>query len=211
MNTPCNTSLHVTSDVIAACKLIASTYYGERGLWAYEAFERINATYFANGLPWPFIQWAITPHGGCLGQTSRRSAPVITLHPSLLGGTQKPNPWGIDPALLGVYFAYDILLHECIHVSVGYVLGGATGPTSHNNPQWISEVNRLAPMIGLPVTAAASKTKRIADETGKKSRVVRTTDSSVPFAAVATFPYGVRKHLDELNVYLNGATAEGGE
>jgi hypothetical protein len=196
-----NAHRNMQLDVTEACRLIARTYYGKQGQWAYESFEHINAVFFDGALPWPLIQWAITPHGGCLGLTQPGEAPVITLHPSLLGGTEKRNPWGVDAALLGVRLAYDVLLHECMHVSVSYLLGGAQGPTSHNNPQWIGEVNRLAPLLGLAVTAAPSKTKRLADETGKKTKVVRSTEGNVPFAAVATFPYGVRKALGQADFY----------
>jgi hypothetical protein len=186
----CNNVLHT------ATRVIAHTFYGERGLWAYDEFERLNTRYFFGALPWPLITWALTAHGRCLGFTrsSREHPPVITLHPSLLGGTEKRNPWHVDPAWLGWRYALDTLLHECMHVSVNYRLGGATGPTSHNNPQWIAEVNRLAPLLELPITAAMSRTKRVKD-TDARSRVIRVSDSSVSFEAISRFPYGVRVEL----------------
>ncbi len=199
------------ADVDAACRLIARHFGGARGTWAYEAFDYINATLFAGELPTPLIVWTITPHGKCLGQTRRGAAPVVTLHPSLLGGREKVNPWGIDPALLGVAYAYDVLIHECMHVSVEHRLGGAKGPTSHNNPQWIGEVNRIAPLIGLTITAERSKVKRvpIADElttTGKPAtKVVRTSEGTIPFAAAATFPHAVRVLLGQTDWYEQNA------
>ena len=52
-----------------ATRLIAQTYYGDRGTRAYDTFEAINSVYFSGELPWPQIIWALTPHGHCLGQT----------------------------------------------------------------------------------------------------------------------------------------------
>ncbi len=196
-----------TNEIRAACRLIAELYQGPAGLWAYEGFDYINATLFDHRLPQPFIQWAITPHGGCLGLTAHAAQPVITLHPALLKPQQKESPWGIDAALLGPRYAFDVLIHEAIHVSVKYVLGGATGPTSHNNPQWISEVNRLAPLLGLDIEAGQSRTQRVPIEghvtaTGKpQTRVQRITTGSVPFKAITRFPRAVRAHLEQLDYY----------
>jgi hypothetical protein len=183
-----------------ATRLVAATYEGERGIRAYDAFEKFNKDYFAGELPWPLIVWGLTPHGKCFGFTATGDAPVITLHPSLLGGREKSNPWKVNPAWLGWRFALDTILHECIHVSVAHRLGGQTGPTSHNCPEWIDEVNRLAPLLQLNVTAARSRTKRIRDAEGH-SRVTRVSDSTVPFRAIATFPRGVRIALGSAAEY----------
>ncbi len=75
--------------------------------------------------------------------------------------------------------------------SAQYRLGGQTGPTSHNCPEWIGEVNRLALSLNLSITAAMSKTKRLRDDQGR-SRAMRHSASTVPFSAIARFPYGVR-------------------
>ena len=201
--TDCNTLLHVTdSEVMEACKLMARHFYGSKGVFAYEAYDHINAAFFGGALPFAMIQWAITAHGGCLGQTSSSKLPIITMHPSLLRGSEKADPWGMSPAILGVRLVYDVLLHECIHVAVNYIHGGATGPTSHNSPEWIGEVNRILPMLDIQgVIAGKSTTKRFEIEgsttkTGKAAtRVERVTVGNVPFKAVAAFPYGVRTHL----------------
>ena len=117
----------------------------------------------------------------------------------------------MDPVHLGVAYAFDTLLHECIHVQNQCVQGGwhGTGATSHNNPLWVGEVNRLAPLLGLAgVRAGTSGTKRVVVEgepttRGKPpTKVARTTDGTVPFGAVAAFPAGVRRHLGLVGVYL---------
>jgi hypothetical protein len=69
-------------------------------------------------LPWPHIIWALTPYGSCLGYSYRAGPPVIVLHPSLLGGTEKANPWQVPAGWLGWRFAADVLLHEAMHLSV---------------------------------------------------------------------------------------------
>jgi hypothetical protein len=188
--------------VIDALRLVASHFDGKRGIWAYDVFAAINAAYFDGRLPTPKIQWALTAHGGCLGLTRTSARPVVTLHPSVLGGTQRRNPWNIDPGWLGIAYAFDVLLHESIHVSQHCLLGGGIGPTSHNNSAWIAEVNRIAPVLGLVgIQAGLSKTKRVPIEgettkTGKPAtRVIRASEGNLPHSAVATFPHGARRHL----------------
>lgn len=127
---------------------------------------------------------------------------MIAIHPSVFGGSEKKDPWGVPPAWLGRNFAFDVLLHEMIHLSVEYRLGGRTGPTSHNEPAWIAEVNRLAPLLGFEgIQARKSVTKRVPVEDaaftkrGKRpTRVVRTTEGNVPFECVAGFPSALRQH-----------------
>ena len=199
------------ADIDAACRLVAGYYGGDAGRWAYAAFDHINATLFAGELPTPLIIWALTPHGACLGSTRPGTAPLVTLHPSLLGGREKSNPWGVDPALLGVAYAYDALVHECLHISVASRLGGwaGTGQTSHNNPGWIAEVNRIAPLLGLDITAVPSRTQRVPvpgspTKRGKQpTKVIRTSGGTIPFRAVATFPHGARLHLGQTAWYTH--------
>jgi hypothetical protein len=189
-------------EVIEALRLVARHFDGERGPWAYDVFDAINTAYFDGRLPTPRIQWGLTAHGRCLGLTRRTSRPVVTLHPSLLGGSEKANPWNVSPEWLGVTYAFDVLLHESIHVSQHCLLDGGIGPTSHNNTAWIAEVNRIAPMLRLDgIEAGGSKTRRVPIEgettkTGKPvTRVIRVNEGNVPYSAVCRFPYGVREYL----------------
>lgn len=184
-----------------ACRLVAESYYGERGKWLYDSFDEINARYFKGRLPCPFITLEITPHSGCLGwcSASTERPPRIAIHPSVFGGTEKEDPWGVNPKWLGNTYAYDTLIHECIHVSVHYLLGGYKGPSSHNNDAWVSEVNRLAPLLGFEgIVAGRQVCKRVAIEgeltkTGKPATEVRKVDlGNVPFSAVAGFPKSLR-------------------
>lgn len=187
-----------------ACRLVAERFFGPDCLWLHEAYDAANREFFAGELPQPFIYLSLTAHGRCLAWTAsqREKLPVIALHPSVFGGSEKPDPWGVPPEWLGRRFAHDVLLHEMIHVSVNYRLGGRTGTTSHNDPAWIAEVNRLAPLIGFEgVQAGKSVTKRVpvdgAEPSGRgkrSSRVIRTTVGNVPFKCVAGFPQALRQH-----------------
>lgn len=190
----------------ADCRREAEHCYGRKGLWAYEAFDRLNTVLFVGSLPWPLILWGLTAYGRC-GAWSRSAgeyatAPVILLHPSLLGGTVKQAPWDIPTRCLGPLLAFDVLLHECLHVHIDANRGGHSIGKAHDCPEWVDEVNRIAPLIGLvDVRAGRTILKRepIPDAPptprGKKqTKPVRTTDGNVPYGAVATFPWGIHLH-----------------
>ena len=215
---------------------MAVQHDGARGMFAYQAFDYCNAMFFNGRLPTPFISWALTPHGHCLGLTGYASPPYIQLHPGLLAvhththrdGREKTSNWSLPAAWLGPACAFDTVLHECVHVAVNCLHqrsdGGGSdeegsrctcGPawkagTSHNNPHWLAEVNRIAPLLGLPVVAARSTTRRVAIEGGEPgkrgklpTRVVRTTESSVSFGALARFPRDVRIELGLTSWYTD--------
>ncbi len=203
---------------------IAASRDGAHGVWSYQACDYINATYFDGRLPTPLILWTLTPYAGCIGLTRFATPPFIALHPGLLsiaddqGGTKDRN-WGIPRAWLGVAYAYDVLLHECIHVAVHslHEEGDGCGPgwkgaTSHNNPHWLAEVNRLAAPLGLDIVAGRNKLQRVPIEgkpvgpRGKPpTRVVRTTTGNVSYNAVARFPNGVRTELGLTDWYTRNA------
>jgi len=152
----------------------------------------VNRELFGDALPWPLIVWTVTPYGKCLGFTDHYDTlPLIALHTSL--------PWRSVPA-----FTLDVLIHESIHVAVAYLRGGNSGETSHNCPEWIAEVNRIAPLIGLgDFVAGVNKVTRVATEeltkTGKpRTRPMRVSQATwrgqpVPFMHVAGFPYLARR------------------
>ena len=185
--------------------------YGNRGAWLYAAFDAINAAWFGGELPTPLITLELTPHGACLGWTQAKltESPRIAIHPSVFGGTEKENPWRVPAECLGPAFAFDVLLHELMHVSVEYRLGGWTqGESPHDNPQWIGETNRLLPLLGFPrlvagrrrptrVPVPGARTKR-----GKPKTTIRRVDlGDFPFKAAAVFPHGLRLHLGSAAAY----------
>jgi hypothetical protein len=72
--------METPTEILTALGQIADDYNPLLGRWAYRAFDAINSTFFDGRLPRRFIQWAITPHSKCLGQTmaklSREDRPV---------------------------------------------------------------------------------------------------------------------------------------
>lgn len=206
-----------TNDLDAALRLVgglaAPASVGSR---TYDEFDRINGAYFGGRLPTPLIVWALTPWGGCQGSTEsdRSRPPLIVLHPALLGTGPKDNPWKVPRAWLGWRFAVDVLLHECIHVHINYVLGErGKGTSSHDCEAWIAEVTRLAPLLGLPpIAPGLSRTKRVpvpgeTTKTGKPlTRVVRVTEGNLPRSVVAGFPDAARRHFGLAESYYPTVT-----
>ena len=192
-----------------ACRIVALQIYGRKGVWAYEAFDFINRHYFADRLPPAFIQWSLTPHGRCLGftgiYTEEGHSPIITLHPALIKPTESLNPWGYDRAWLGPSLAFDVLLHECMHVHIECNLGGQKGRSSHDCKRWVRQVNRIAPPLGFDdVRAGGTRCVRVPDPRGERTprgklptRVVRKSMGNIPMHVVATFPHSLREARGE--------------
>ena len=86
----------------------------------------------------------------------------MVLHPAVLSPAAEA-PWSTPAAWMGWRYAYDLLLHECMHVHIDYVLGErGKGTSSHDCEAWVAEVARLAPLLGLPAfTPGLSRTKRV--------------------------------------------------
>jgi hypothetical protein len=151
-------------EIHAAYRLIADHLYGGLGRFAYAAWDHINAAFFDGALPETLILWDLTEYGHALGwcRSSADGPPIIKLHPNLVLSPNRPTPrrqeerWHIPVELLGRCYAFDVLLHECIHSHVSYNLGdwerldGAQRSkwTCHNNPLWVAECNRIALLLG---------------------------------------------------------------
>jgi len=77
-----------------------------KAIWAYETFAFINRAYFSGRLLLAVILfWGINPTRQMyrLGPNTVRDKsrpPIICLHPSLLGGTEKLEPWKIKSTWL---------------------------------------------------------------------------------------------------------------
>jgi hypothetical protein len=153
----------------AAYRLVARHVYKLHGLgdFAYQAFDYINATFFDGRLPELLILWDITAYGGCMGWTRSPAdgPPIIKLHPSLVAPATK-NAWGAPQ--LGRCYAYHVLLHETVHVAVNYLHGGIESHqefkkkwTTHANPIWVGEINRIARLMGIDVTYDMKKYRRV--------------------------------------------------
>jgi hypothetical protein len=203
-------------DLHTAYRTVARHVYrrGRLGEFAYTAFDYINATYFKGQLPEALILWDITEYGHCLGwcRPAEDGPPIIKLHPATVcpavtklpfySPEQAEKVWGYPADWFGLPFAYDVLLHECVHASVEYLLGGwgrradfCSYWTCHNCPAWVGELNRLAPLLGYrgdPFTMR--KPRRVpTDVIGKsgkpKTRTVRTQAGGAP--KLAEFPHNL--------------------
>jgi hypothetical protein len=206
-------------EIVKALDLVADYYNPRFGRWAYRAFDAINSTFFDGRLPRPLIQWALTPHGHCLGLTRAKFnepyGPIITLHPSIMApnaGQDETGPWDVDWQWFGPLYAFDVLIHESIHVAQHAIHGPDDWrESSHNCPSWIAEVNRLAPMLGLEgVHAGRNRLKRVpipgqVTKTGKTAtKVQRVDEGNVPLSAYSRFPDGVREFLGTADEYYRG-------
>jgi hypothetical protein len=192
-------------DLHTAYRTVARHVYrfGRLGEFAYTAFDHINRTYFGGKLPETLILWDITEYGHLFGwcRSAEDGPPIIKLHPALVYPATE-NPWRIDPAWFGLPYAYDVLLHECVHASVGYLLGGwgrradyRSYWTCHNCPAWVGELNRLAPLLGYRGDPFRLRTPRRVPtgEIGKNgkplTKTVRRQDGGAP--ALEHFPHNL--------------------
>jgi hypothetical protein len=168
----------------AAYRLVARHVYrvGRLGAFGYAAFDYINATFFEGKLPETLLLWQLTEHGHALGEcrSSEDGPPVISLHPALVYPAKARLPsseqhrekrWSILREWLGFCYAFDVLLHECIHADINYVLGGwerlqgergqqRSKWSSHNNPLWVGECNRIARLLGQDTVFDMKKYRR---------------------------------------------------
>ena len=193
---------------------VAAAAYGRRGTWAFDAYDAINALYFEGRLPLVWIQWAITGFSRCVGLTglyAGQTIAAITLHPTLLGSSlETEDPWGIPSDQLGLAYAFDVLLHEAIHVAIETktVVGPASdrrktperrAESSHNDPRWIAHVNRIAPLPGLGYQTTMAQSLLVRE--GKK--VSRKSAGDVSFGAAAGFPHALRRELGDAGYYTD--------
>jgi len=147
-------------------KAASVTYSSDLGTWLYDTWANHNQACFDGRLTPCGIVWGITAHGGSLGHYSW-ALNVITLHTNLIMHREKLDPWGIG-GKLGERYASDVLLHEMIHQSNNQYypdemarVSADHNLTSHNNEFWVSEINRIAPLLGLDIKASLIKRKRV--------------------------------------------------
>lgn len=176
--------LDVTADKIDTLRAAAAIMWPRFGEWAYETWLSHNYAYFDGELETCGIIWGLTPHGKCMGRFSG----VITLHSSLI--ESHGNPWGAR-AWLGEQWASDVLLHEMVHQAIHQRTGGngavLKSDSSHSNPHWAAEVDRISPLIGLDVRAMAIRQRRI------NRTLTRTPDAGyMTLKQLSEWPHSVR-------------------
>lgn len=158
------------------------------GAWLFDTWAAHNDLYFGGQLAVIPIIWGLLPHGAALGLFSS-SPRRITLHLSLVNPSS--DAWRLGK-MLGVKFASDVLLHEMMHQHIFERDGKST--EGHNNQQWADEINRIAPLLGLPANAQPVKQRRIkADGTKGKGKVAWVAEEGKMLRLeMATWPHSQR-------------------
>jgi len=155
------------------------------GPFAYQTWYDYNQRYFDDQLlPVPIV-FGLVPHGRALSHYDGYRRREL-LHPSLFV-PQGENPWHVLP-ILGRLLAAEVILHDMIHMRVWQLCGSrGKGASSHNNPFFIREINRLAPLLGLPANASLIKQQR----TGDRVQWVHLPEF-LSRGELAVWPYGMR-------------------
>jgi hypothetical protein len=174
-----------TTNITRPDRAALENLWGEAGTWVADTWTRLNANHFAGQLRYHGVVWGLTPHGHTLGHTSNPGA-RITLHPALLD--PRSDAWHIRDKL-GMRFAEDTLLHECVHVALlGYGVPNTKEAPHHNTDGWCAEIMRITLRLGLPaIKAVPVKTRRVG---GKVVR--RELDGHLSRDAISRWPHTIR-------------------
>ena len=166
--------------------------FGEAGAWVYDEWNLLNETFFyGENIPGAII-WGSTLQGGSLGYY-HVSENLIYLNKNLMRPiypTRGVN-WGIRH--LNKRVASDVLLHEMIHQRVNQT-GGWVGETSHNNERFVDEVNRIAGLLGMDITA-----KIIQRTMTQEKSIWHSEPECLTLKELSDFPYSSRNY----NYYYN--------
>jgi hypothetical protein len=176
-------------DICWSClyREVASHFEGDVGTALFDYYDAVNWHFFDNALPQAFLLTALTAYGRCIGLTksSTEYKPIILIHPSLTTPKER----------------FYTVLHEAIHVNVRYNLrrGKPDGAkTSHSTDEWLSEVNRIAKLLGYTdITIGYNKVMRVADyqtqEKKMKSKTQRILTGTVPYECSYHFPQALEQ------------------
>jgi hypothetical protein len=127
----------------AAIRQVGTAYWGELAEFSYWVYDRLNPAFFAGRIPHPLFQFCrVMPYGGCVGlsHTGDLDRPVIDVFLSLW--TRRKQPCAM---------VFGVIVHELLHFQCGLLwrdAGRGWYRTSHQNEFWLSEVKRLAPLLG---------------------------------------------------------------
>ncbi len=162
---------------------VASHFEGDVGTALFDYYDAINRHFFNHELPQAFLLKALTAYGRCIGLTKPdlHKKPIILIHPTLK--TEKER--------------FYVVLHEAIHVHVRYNLHVISygSKSSHSIPEWISEVNRIAKMLGyIDVILGENKVVRVKGERVTK----RIASGTVSYACTCRFPWQLEQETGQM-------------
>lgn len=168
-------------------KISGVEMFGAVGAWAYDEWCRLNESYFdAKNTPGA-IDWVSANHNGSLGCYASAENRIF-----LFKGLVRPRyptsmaEWCLEN--LNKRLASDVLLHEMIHQNI-YQTGGWEGETSHNNERFVGEVNRIAKLLNLKVTAKVIESNKTDDKTARPAE-----PGCLTLAEICYFPYSTRPY-----------------
>jgi hypothetical protein len=146
----------------AELKIEAADAFGDFGAWVYDEWKRLNDALFHGKNIVGAIVWEETPQDRSLGYYDRIGN-VIVLHKTLMRPVYPTTDlkWGLRS--LNTRMVSDVLLHEMIHQRI-HQTGGWMGENSHNNERFVDEVNRIAHLLGLKITAKVIRSKSLRDK-----------------------------------------------
>ena len=161
--------------------------FGDVGAWAYDEWKKLNAEYFESRNQLGPIYWVSVPENRSLGCYSS-SENIIYLHKGMVRPPYPTNIYKWCLENLNQQLASDVLLHEMIHQTI-HQNGGREGGNSHNNERFVEEVNRIAKLLGLDVTAEVMENAK-ADRKPKPDDV----PGCMTLVELSNFPYSARPY-----------------
>jgi hypothetical protein len=132
-------------------KIKAIKAFGNFGAWVFDEWKHLNTAFFYGENKIGDIIWGSTPQDRSLGYYSP-SDNLIVLHKTLMRPVYPTTHLKWEPHQLNKRKVSDVLLHEMIHQRV-HQTGGWKGENSHNNTQFVNEVNRIAKLLGIDIKA----------------------------------------------------------
>jgi hypothetical protein len=132
-------------------KIKAIKAFGNFGAWIFDEWKQLNDAFFYGENIVGEIIWGSTPQDRSLGYYSPNEN-LIVLHKTLMRPVYPTANLKWELSHLNKRKVSDVLLHEMIHQRV-HQTGGWEGENSHNNSQFVNEVNRIAKLLGIDIKA----------------------------------------------------------
>ncbi len=168
--------------IFAELKNDSAKAFGDFGAWIYDEWKRLNDTIFCGKNIAGVIVWKKTPQDRSLGYYDRIEN-LIVLHKTLMRPVYPTTGLKWELRRINTRMASDVLLHEMIHQRI-HQTGGWTGENSHNNERFVNEVNRIATLLGLNITARVIRSKSLRDK-----KIPHTESEYLSFKELCHFPY----------------------
>jgi hypothetical protein len=166
----------------AELKNDAAKAFGDFGPWIYDEWKRLNDAFFYGKNIVGAIVWEETPQDRSLGYYDRIGN-VIVLHKTLMRPVYPTTGLKWELRRLNTRMVSDVLLHEMIHQRI-HQTGGWMGENSHNNERFVNEVNRIANLLGLKITAKVIRSKSFHDK-----NIPLMESECLSFEELSHFPY----------------------